>query len=80
MIIIESTNLDPGVIGLIESSGPRVIINSAYLDCGSKTLLYKNFCLAQLQLGCDCKVTEDGDSLRVTTISKPSMKRLRTGA
>ena len=80
MIIIESTNLDPGVIGLIESSGPRVIINSAYLDCGSKTLLYKNFCLAQLKLGHDCMVVEDGDSLRITEYPKPSMKRLRTGA
>ena len=80
MSIIESANLDPGVIGLVDASNPRVIINSAYLDCGPKSLLYKNFCLAQLKHGCDCMIVEDGDSLKVTKLAKPSMKRLRTGA
>jgi len=79
-MLIESENLDPGVIGLVTADNSRVIINSIYIDRGLETLLYKNFCLAQLKLGHDCMVVEDGDSLRITEYPKPSMKRLRTGA
>jgi len=79
-MLIESENLDPGVIGLVTADNSRVIINSIYLDRGLETLLYKNYCLAQLNNGYDCMIAKDGDSLKVTKMTTPSIKRLRTGA
>lgn len=59
--------LPSGIIGIVD--GEHILVNSKLTN--ESRDWYEQVLLSQLENGCDCVVSKDGDSLRIIKMKKP---------